>query len=78
MNLTQTKKNPQKTISTKENFYIPCQKISLLLSPPPPQKIAYKLSPLITKYTSMNIVFHIKCLYIQCMLFFFKFLFKSI
>lgn len=34
MNLTQTKKNPQKTISTKENFYIPCQKISLLLSPP--------------------------------------------
>lgn len=38
MNLTQTKKNPQKTISTKENFYIPCQKISLLLSPPPPKK----------------------------------------
>lgn len=62
MNLTQTKKNPQKTISTKENFYIPCQKISLLLSPQ--KKIAYQLSPLITKYTSMNIVFHIKCLYI--------------
>lgn len=38
MNLTQTKKNPQKTISTKENFYIPCQKISPLLSPPPQKK----------------------------------------
>lgn len=63
MNLTQTKKNPQKQFQPKKIFTFPAKKYPSYY-PPPQKKIAYQLSPLITKYTSMNIVFHIKCLYI--------------
>lgn len=78
MNLTQTKKNPQKTISTKENFYIPCQKISLLLSPPQKKNCLSIITLNHKIYIDEHSISYQMPLHIMYVVFFLKFLFKSI